>query len=122
MVRGFAVCDSREYFQEKAQQDIDEWASEFKIPFERDFLVDVCDDYIGEGYGIASSEVFQTIRMLAKTEGLILDPVYTGKAFNGMLNEIRQGQFSDCNNIVFVHTGGIFGVFPQRNNLSQFSS
>jgi D-cysteine desulfhydrase len=47
-------------------------------------------------------------------EGLVLDPVYTGKAFAGMLAEIASGRFAGCRDIVFVHTGGIFGVFPQR--------
>jgi len=44
----------------------------------------------------------------------VLDPVYTGKAFAGMVAEIASGRFEGCRDIVFVHTGGIFGVFPQR--------
>ena len=54
---------------------------------------------------------FAVVRAL---EGIVLDPVYTGKAFAGMLAELDQGRFAGCTDIVFIHTGGIFGVFPQR--------
>jgi len=47
-------------------------------------------------------------------EGLVLDPVYTGKAFYGMLQELAKGRFSGVRDIVFVHTGGIFGLMAQR--------
>ena len=72
-------------------------------------------DRRGEGYGIASPEVFALIAELARLEGLVLDPVYTGKAFAGMLSEIEGGRFEGCDDIVFVHTGGIFGLFPQAD-------
>ena len=48
------------------------------------------------------------------SEGIILDPVYTGKAFDAMLQEIGKGRFQNMSDIVFLHTGGIFGLFPQR--------
>jgi D-cysteine desulfhydrase len=67
---------------------------------------------------VAYREVFDTIKLVAATEGLFLDPVYTGKAFYGMLNEIRKGAdgcFAGAKDIVFVHTGGLFGVFPQAD-------
>ncbi len=58
--------------------------------------------------------IFELIAELSRMEGLVLDPVYTGKAFAGMVAEIATGRFEGCRDIVFVHTGGIFGVFPQR--------
>ncbi len=58
--------------------------------------------------------MFQTIGLVARTEGLVLDPVYTAKAFHGMLHEMRHGRFRDEKDIVFVHTGGLFGLFAQR--------
>jgi D-cysteine desulfhydrase len=76
--------------------------------------VRVIDGYVGQGYGIASQEVFDLIAELAALEGVVLDPVYTGKAFAGMIKEIAAGRFADTRDIVFMHTGGIFGLFPQR--------
>jgi len=78
----------------------------------------VLDGHVGEGYGIAGPEVFSLIARLAALEGLVLDPVYTGKAFMGMLAEISAGRFAGTVDIVFMHTGGIFGLFPQRSGFS----
>ena len=66
--------------------------------------------------GRATADVFKTIEEVAQLEGIVLDPVYTGKAFHGMLQEIGRGRFDGCDDIIFVHTGGIFGLFPQRSN------
>ena len=79
----------------------------------------VIDGYVGEGYGRASNEVLATIRQLAMLEGVVFDPVYSGKAFHGLLREIAAGRFASAQDIVFIHTGGIFGVFPYAQ---QFSS
>ena len=65
----------------------------------------------GEGYAIPSPEGMAAIKMMATTEGLILDPVYTGKAFAGLIKLITEGYFDDDENILFVHTGGTGGVF-----------
>ncbi len=73
---------------------------------------------MGEGYGKADSEIFELIAQLSRLEGLVLDPVYTGKAFAGMLAEIKAGRFQGCKDIVFVHTGGIFGLFPQSQGFN----
>ena len=78
----------------------------------------VVDGYVGEGYGIADDSNFELIAELGRIEGLVLDPVYTGKAFAGMLAELERGRFADCRDIVFVHTGGVFGVFPQRGQFN----
>ena len=79
--------------------------------------IDVIDGYVGPGYARADKPVFDTIRRVARLEGVIFDPVYTGKAFDAMLREIRKGRFADTSDIVFIHTGGIFGLFPQRAQL-----
>ena len=52
------------------------------------------------------------IKYLARLEGLILDPVYTGKAMYALVNEIKKGTLSQYQNILFIHTGGLFGLFP----------
>jgi len=63
-------------------------------------------DYIGEGYAIPTNECIEAIRTVARTEGIILDPVYTGKAMAGLIDLIKRGKFKKNENIVFLHTGG----------------
>ncbi|MBT8148423.1 MAG: D-cysteine desulfhydrase family protein [Pseudomonadales bacterium] len=115
-VFGIAVCDDEAYFIDKIQRDITEWRALYPqaggLLDDRQIQVNVIDDYIGAGYGQAGKDVLDTIQLLASLEGIVLDPVYTGKAFNGLLTEIQQGRFAGENHIVFVHTGGIFGLMP----------
>ena len=112
------VCDNEDYFQRKVGEDIADWYARNPSQPAAEWSARVLDGYVGEGYGIASDAVFSLIQELASLEGLLLDPVYTGKAFFGMLQELAAGRFSDCEDIIFVHTGGVFGVFPQRNQFS----
>ena len=115
-VWGFNVCDDEAWFLNKVAEDIADWQRRY--PQDLDMpepRARVVDGYVGPGYGRADREVFDTIAEVARLEGIVLDPVYTGKAFHGMLREIEQGRFSGCEDIVFVHTGGIFGLFPQRS-------
>ena len=64
------------------------------------------DNYIGEGYGIPSEEMIEAVKLLARKEGIILDPVYSGKAFAGMVDLIKKGYFDKSKAVVFIHTGG----------------
>lgn len=66
----------------------------------------LCRDYAGPGYGVVSSLEREAIRLLAEREGILLDPVYTARAFGGMLDQIRRGVFAATDNILFWHTGG----------------
>ncbi|MFT3931290.1 MAG: D-cysteine desulfhydrase family protein [Spongiibacteraceae bacterium] len=117
-VWGFAVCDDENYFQHKVRADLRDWKKLWSPTVDVEQLsIHVIDDYVGPGYANADAEVFDTIARVAKSEGIVLDPVYTGKAFHGMLSEIARGRFDDSADIVFVHTGGVFGLFPQRDQL-----
>jgi len=99
--------------------DITDWQTRYEVTSLPESLsVQVNDDFIGPGYSKAGPEVFATIKKVAALEGLLLDPVYTGKAFHGMLKLIEQGYFAEASDIVFVHTGGLFGLFAQREQLS----
>jgi 1-aminocyclopropane-1-carboxylate deaminase/D-cysteine desulfhydrase-like pyridoxal-dependent ACC family enzyme len=62
--------------------------------------------YIGEAYGVATPEGMQAIRLLAQTEAILLDPVYSGKAMAAMLAAIREGRFAADDSVLFLHTGG----------------
>ena len=115
-VYGINVCDDASWFVNKVNNDIGEWRSLYpeaaKTLYSNPLEVNVIDGYVGEGYALASSEVMQTIKILASLEGVVFDPVYSGKAFNGLLSEIEAGRFANAQDIVFIHTGGIFGLFP----------
>ncbi len=69
------------------------------------------NDFVGAGYGTPSPAGNEAVRLFARTEGIVLDPVYTGKAAAGMIAHIREGRFSKDDVIVFVHTGGAPAVF-----------
>lgn len=68
--------------------------------------IDIDDSHIGTGYGIPTPEALDAIRLLGRLEGILLDPVYTGKAMAGLISDIAAGRFSSDQNIVFLHTGG----------------
>jgi 1-aminocyclopropane-1-carboxylate deaminase/D-cysteine desulfhydrase-like pyridoxal-dependent ACC family enzyme len=67
--------------------------------------------FIGRGYGIPTAEGIDALRLVARTEGLFLDPTYTGKAMAGLIAEIRSGHITREETIVFLHTGGEPGLF-----------
>jgi len=76
----------------------------------REQVVANCD-YIGAGYGLSTSESVEAIKMLARLEGILLDPVYSGKAMAGLIDLVHKGEFHKGQNIVFIHTGGSAGLF-----------
>ncbi len=68
-------------------------------------------DYVGEGYGVPTPGMKEAIELLARLEGILLDPVYSGKGMAGLIDLVRKGKFIRDQNIVFVHTGGSAGLF-----------
>ena len=82
----------------------------------RDDIIADCN-YIGPGYGEPTDAMNEAILMLARLEGLLFDPVYSGKALAGMIDYIRQGRFDDTATIVFLHTGGAAGLFAYADTL-----
>lgn len=120
-VYGVNVCDNEEWFRKKVGQDLDSWAIEYlkNSAWLENLEIHVIDGYVGEGYGRINQDVIDTIRQLAQSEAVLLDPVYTGKAFYGLLNEIKRGRFAADKEVVFIHTGGIFGLFPYAGSLLQ---
>ena len=64
------------------------------------------DEYVGPGYSLPTDEMAEAVRMLAGLEGILMDPVYTGKAMAGCIDLIRKGIFKKGENVLFVHTGG----------------
>ncbi|WP_372862150.1 1-aminocyclopropane-1-carboxylate deaminase/D-cysteine desulfhydrase [Spongiibacter sp.] len=116
-VWGVNVCDDEAWFLNKVGHDLQDWQQRYHLDIDVGALsVKVIDGYVGPGYAKADEEVYRCIADLAACEGVVLDPVYTGKAFHAMLCERERGRFGDDGDIVFVHTGGIFGLFPHRQH------
>jgi D-cysteine desulfhydrase len=79
--------------------------------------VTIFDDYVGPGYSLPTPEMADAVRIFARKEGILLDPVYTGKAAAGLLDLIAQGHFRRGEKVLFLHTGGAPGLYPYQNVL-----
>jgi D-cysteine desulfhydrase family pyridoxal phosphate-dependent enzyme len=77
----------------------------------------IMDEYVKDGYGIMDKETAEAIRLLFRSEGIVLDPVYTGKTMAGLIDLIRKGFFRKDDRILFFHTGGTPALFPYREPL-----
>lgn len=125
-VIGMCVCDDNDYFQKRISKMAEE-ALPYLLKIEEitkeqaaiHFLpkeIEMIDGYVGIGYALSRPEELEFIKKIAQLEGLILDPVYTGKAMYGVWNEIKKGgSLASSNNILFIHTGGLFGLFPAKS-------
>jgi L-cysteate sulfo-lyase len=76
----------------------------------RERVVANCD-YVGPGYGVPTPGMIEAVRTFARTEGILLDPVYSGKGADGLIDLARKGFFRRGENVVFLHTGGSVGLF-----------
>lgn len=81
-------------------------------------------NYVGPGYGLPTSGMVEAVQMLAQTEGLLFDPVYTGKGLAGMIDWIRRGHFTTDDTLIFLHTGGSAALFgyPETFELEGYVS
>ncbi len=117
---GFNVCDDAEFFKNASMNIIKEalpYLDNEDIPYSKEDM-DIIDGYVGIGYAQNRPEELEFIYKLAELEGVILDPVYTGKAMYGLSEEIKKGRFKDSKNILFIHTGGLFGIFPKQDEFT----
>jgi 1-aminocyclopropane-1-carboxylate deaminase/D-cysteine desulfhydrase-like pyridoxal-dependent ACC family enzyme len=75
------------------------------------------DGYVGERYGVMTPECRRALKLLAETEGIILDPVYTSKAMSGLIDHIRQKRIGEKQIVIFLHTGGTPALFAYAEDL-----
>src|SRR5690606_11526875 len=77
------------------------------------------ESYVGDNYGVPSAAGLEAIAFLGRTEGILLDPVYSGKAFAGLLDHLRSGVVPDSATVVFLHTGGLPALFAYHEVVAQ---
>lgn len=102
------------YVRSVAEATLEHLGSSVGLPDE-DIIV--FDDYLKDGYGVFNDEVGNALRLVAEAEGVLLDPVYTGKAMAGMLDLMGKDYFGDGENVVFLHSGGTPALFPYREQI-----
>ena len=115
-VHGVAVCDDAPTFEARVRAIAHEAAGYDVGPLrEPGDGWEVTEGYQGPAYAVATPEIWATIRRVARLEGLLLDPVYTGKAMHALVSEVEAGRWDGP--IVFWHTGGAFGLFGRGDEL-----
>jgi len=82
--------------------------------------IEASEDYIGPNYGQVTPEGWEAINLLARSEGILLDPVYTSKAMAALIHDVRRQRVAPGEIVVFVHTGGTPAVFAYRDELMAF--
>ncbi len=119
-VVGVCVCDDPGYFDVKIQFILDAAVATgfVKENVRRRARWRIVDGYKGKGYALTTAEEMKDIAGLARREGVILDPVYTGKAYRGLVGELKAGRLGTEGATVFLHTGGIYGLFSYGDLVS----
>jgi D-cysteine desulfhydrase len=119
-VAGVNVCDDRAYFIDvigricaEAEQH---WRLDTHVAAED---IEIVDGHVGAGYAKSRPDELATIRDVCRSDGIVLDPVYTGKAFHGIVTELRRDRNRFGSAVVFLHTGGIFGLFASPETIVQ---
>lgn len=118
-VAGVNVCDDRGYFVDAIGRicaDADaRWQLDAHVaPSD----IDIVDGHVGRGYAKSRPEELATLRDVARADGIVLDPVYTGKAFHGVVSELHADPQRFGSAVAFIHTGGMLGLFAP-NDLEQ---
>ena len=119
LVHGVAVSGGDPAKSERAAEIANHATELLGSPVRRvagDFETD--QSQIGPGYGLETPACLEAISLLARTEGILLDPVYTGKAMAGLLADIRAGLIPPSETVVFLHTGGLPGIFAHAQALA----
>jgi D-cysteine desulfhydrase len=81
--------------------------------------VTALDEWVGPGYSLPTDEMIEAVRMAARTESVLLDPVYSGKAMAGLIGLIRRGRFKRGERVLFVHTGGSPALYAYQKAFEQ---
>ncbi len=109
---GISVANAADLVSERVERQLAEAADFFELTteFPHDAIV-VLDQYVGDGYGIPTDAMKEAVLMTARFEGVLLDPVYTGKAMAGLIDRVRAGDYTKDDIVVLLHTGGTPALF-----------
>ncbi|MFK5926443.1 MAG: D-cysteine desulfhydrase family protein [Desulfuromusa sp.] len=117
---GVNVCDDRDYFQTVIGNIIDDFQDKYlDQPLATKADIEILDGYVGKGYALSQPQELEAIRDLARLEGVVLDPVYTGKAYYAMISELKKNPDCFGPRIIFLHTGGLFGLFSIAEQMAE---
>jgi len=118
-IYGINVGDTAEYFQNRIFGIIQDAIKLYRLPIEvKTEEIQIIDGYVGLGYGQSQTQELELIRDVARKEGVALDPVYTGKAMYGLLDQLKKDHRRFGQNVLFLHTGGVFSLFGISKELS----
>jgi D-cysteine desulfhydrase len=115
---GFCVCDDVAFFQRKVAGILDAMDRHERAAPRAP--LDFVDRYKGPGYAVPDEATLEVIAEAARLTGLLLDPVYTGKAFLGTVEEMKAGRFGAKPRVLFLHTGGLFGTLAQADAFKRY--
>jgi D-cysteine desulfhydrase family pyridoxal phosphate-dependent enzyme len=111
-VIGISVASPADAIASRIARQLDEAVERLEINMTiPESSIEILDRYVGPGYGIPTDEMREAVLLTARSEGVVLDPVYTGKAMAGLIDLIRNGRFERDEVVVFLHTGGTPGLF-----------
>jgi D-cysteine desulfhydrase len=122
-VAGFNVCDDRAYFIDAIGKICADAEERWQLPVHvgpED--IDIVDGHVGLGYAKSRPEELATIRDVCRSDGVVFDPVYTGKAFHGLVTELKKDPKRFGSAVAFVHTGGLYGLFASPEMVAQVLS
>ncbi|MDY0092351.1 MAG: D-cysteine desulfhydrase family protein [Candidatus Vecturithrix sp.] len=109
---GVNVCNDAAYFHQEIAHIVREFCERYQVDInveKEDYRI--IDGYVGAGYALSRPQEREFIVQVARTEGIVLDTVYTGKALHGLTQEIQKGMFKQGETILFIHTGGLYALF-----------
>jgi D-cysteine desulfhydrase len=113
---GVPVSDSVGFFLTEIRSLIEKTIDDYGLDMAASEMpIDLLDGFIGDGYAVPYPEAIETTRLLARLEGVLLDPTYTAKAMTGFMSTIAQGGIRNGAVPLFVHTGGGFGLMARRD-------
>ena len=115
---GVNVSRKKEMQEEMVYRLVQKTAAHVGVKSEIPRSAVVCfDEYVGPGYSLPTPEMAEAVKMLARDEGILMDPVYTGKAMAGFIDLIRKGYFEKDEKLLFIHTGGSPGLYVYINDI-----
>ena len=124
-IMGINVLETPEYFKDRIARLSEDFIREYEGALEPTGglqpldveKIEIAGGYEGPAYAVPSPEVLDLIRLFARRRGILLDPTYTGKAMFGLIGEAEKGRWGREVNVLFIHTGGIYSLFPWREEL-----